>query len=104
MRVYNRLLAPSEVAALANVPIERARYALAEDAGVVADDSVGTNDGTLYGGGVSWVPDGPGAAFDGRFTYAADQWESSGTDLKARWALDNDMVDSSAANAEGRLA
>ncbi|WP_157621481.1 LamG-like jellyroll fold domain-containing protein [Saccharothrix sp. NRRL B-16348] len=99
VRVYNRLLVPSEVAALANVPVERARYALAEDAGVVADDSVGANDGTLYGGGVSWVPDGPGAVFDGRFTYAADQWAGSGTDLKARWALDNDMVDSSGANA-----
>ncbi|WP_367130374.1 LamG-like jellyroll fold domain-containing protein [Saccharothrix sp. HUAS TT1] len=99
VRVHNRVLAPSEVAALANVPVERARYALAEDGGVVADDSVGANDGALYGSGVSWAPDGPGAVFDGRFTYAADQWAGSGSEIKARWKLDDDLVDSSGAGA-----
>ncbi|NUT48457.1 MAG: LamG domain-containing protein [Saccharothrix sp.] len=99
VRVYNRLLVPSEVAALANVPIERARYTLAEDGGVVADDSVGGNDGALYGSGVSWAPDGPGAVFNGRFTDTVDQWSGSRTGIKALWALENDVVDSSGANA-----
>lgn len=60
VRVYNRALSATEVSGLYNAairgagPTPIAHWALDESSGTTAEDSIGTNDGTLTGNSVTW--------------------------------------------------
>jgi hypothetical protein len=93
VNVFDGALNATEVARLANQPVERARYRLAETSGTVAGDTVAGAQANLYGASVS---------FGQNYGAASARFSSSGTENTgtvagagplARWELNGTLTD-----------
>ncbi|MGB3438714.1 MAG: LamG domain-containing protein [Actinophytocola sp.] len=92
---YDGALTAREVADLANLVVERARYRLDETSGRAAHDSVSGADASLYGASVT-LGQNYGAA-SGNFTSSGTEHTGtvSGAGPLARWELNGGLTDAS---------
>jgi hypothetical protein len=95
VRLYDRTLAPAEVARLANVPVERARFRLADAEGTTAVEAVKGANGEVYGGSASWNAEEQAISFDGRNDVGTEQWADAQTGIRAIYSLEQGVTDSS---------
>nr|CTQ95873.1 putative hydrolase [Kibdelosporangium sp. MJ126-NF4] len=95
INVYDGALNNAEIAQLATIPVERARYKLNETAGQTAANSAGGAPAALYGTGVKWGQAGNSAAaiFDGN--YVSTMGTVTGAGPLSRWTFDDTTNDAS---------